>query len=49
MECGPSKERILVSWAPPPNSALKFNIDDVARGKLGSARIRVLHKNKGGS
>ena len=48
MSCGPSKDRKVVCWRPPPSSWLKFNVDGAAKGKLGPADIGgVLRNGKG--
>lgn len=37
--CGPTRERKSVSWSPPLEGILKFNVDGVAMGKLGPTSV----------
>lgn len=39
MCCGPTRERKSVSWSPPLEGILKFNVDGVAMGKLGPTSV----------
>lgn len=48
MSCGPCKLRKRVSWCPPPDGILKFNVDGVTRGKPKLAGIGgVLYNSEG--
>ena len=48
MSCGPSKDRKVVGWCPPPSGWIKFNVDGAAKGKPGPAGIGgVLRNDKG--
>lgn len=43
--CRRAKEKILVSWVPPREVVLKFNVDGVARGKPDPIGIGVVLRN----
>lgn len=48
MSCSPCKLRKRVSWCPPPDGILKFNVEGVARGKPKLAGIGgVLYNSEG--
>lgn len=43
--CSPSNGTMKKKWQPPPMGSLKFNVDEVAKGKPGRANIDGVHRN----